>query len=362
MAKSYYDILGVPKNATQEEIKKAYRKLARQYHPDLNPGDAAAAEKFKEISEAYEVLGDEKKRSEYDNPASSFGGFGFDNFTSGGGFSGFGGGIFDDIVNMFSGGRSFSSGESGDIVSDVTLTFEEAAFGATKEVPVTRNKNCDECKGTGAKDGKEYTTCSTCGGSGVIQQIQNTLFGRMVNQRPCNKCRGTGKIIKEKCLKCGGEGIIRESTKLKLTFPAGLEDGQQVSIRGEGSAVKGGGKGDLFIRIHVLPHEYFKRDGINLYMEYPITFIQAALGDKLEIKDLKGDIITLTIPEGTQHGTLFTIRGGGIALKNKKGDLKVKIIIEIPKNLSREQKKLLKSLDDSIKISQYSKIKKFGSK
>ncbi|KAI4453687.1 dnaj 1 mitochondrial-related [Holotrichia oblita] len=367
MAKSFYDILGVPKDASSEEIKKSYRKLARENHPDLHPGDKAAAERFKEISEAYDTLGDEKKRADYDNPASQAfngfgggGGFGGSGFS--GGFSGFGGGgggFFDDIINMFGGGGSGAQESGGDVITDITLTFEEAAFGATKEVPVTRRQSCGECSGTGAKDGKDYTKCATCGGSGVIQQVQDTLFGRMANQRSCPKCSGTGRIIKEKCTTCGGQGIIKVSTKIRLSFPAGLEDGQQVSVRGEGNSLKSGRKGDLFIHIKVLPHKYFKRDGLNLHVDYPITFIQAALGDKLLIDNLKGERVSVTIPEGTQHGTVFSIKGGGIELKHKKGDIKLKIVVEVPKNLSKEQKALLKSLDGTIKPNQYEKLKNF---
>lgn len=351
--KSYYDILGVPKTASQDEIKSAFRKLARQYHPDLHPDDATAAEKFKEINEAYETLGDEKKRAAYDNPQPDMGGFDFRGFTGG---QGFGGGMFDDIFGNIFGGASRGGG---DISTSITLTFEEAAFGTTKEVSLNRVEECADCRGTGAKNGTEYTKCTNCGGTGVIQQVQQTLFGQMANSRPCPRCGGRGKIIKEPCAKCGGKGTIKKASKIRLNFPPGLENDQTVSVRGEGNVV-GGRKGNLNIHIKVTPHKYFRRDGQNLYMEYPITFTQALLGDRVNIKNLKGSDVALNIPEGTQSGAVLTIRGGGLEYGRRKGDILVKVVVEMPKGLTREQRNLVRELQESIKLNQYDKVKNFN--
>ena len=372
--KSYYEVLGVPKTANQDEIKAAYRKLARQYHPDLHPNDPSAAEKFKAVSEAYDTLGDEKKRKDYDNPMmGGFGGTGAGGFSSGGfggfgGFGGGGGGIFDDIFSIFSGGRGTGGmgGAGGqyaevgaNLSADVTLSFEEAAYGATKEINLSRIEACEPCQGTGAKNGTAHAKCETCGGTGAVRQVQETMFGRVASTRACHKCSGSGKIVKESCASCSGKGLKKVSASIRLSFPAGLENGQQVSVRGEGNAVKNGRRGDLLIHVKVLPHKHFIRDGLDLHMSYPITFIQAALGDKVEIVNLKGVKHTLSIPDGTQSGTVLTIRNAGVDKGVRKGDILVKVIVEIPKSISKEQKGLLQELDRNIKIGQYDKVKQF---
>ncbi|MCL2555528.1 MAG: DnaJ domain-containing protein [Firmicutes bacterium] len=365
MAKSYYEVLGVEKSASQDEIKSAYRKLARKYHPDLHPNDKSAAEKFKEVSEAYDTLGDEAKRKDYDNPMSGFGrgggsagagGFGGFDFGGQGGFGGF---DINNIFSMFGGGRGHAEDEIAPIYAEVTLSFEEAAYGATKEVEITRAESCQDCKGNGSKNGTAHEKCSTCGGSGTIRQVQETLFGRVASNRACHKCNGFGKIIKESCPKCSGKGVKKITSKIRLTFPQGLEDNQQVSVRGEGNAGKNGRKGDLLIRVRVLKHKHFVRDGYNLIMNMPITFIQAAVGDKIEVYNLKEDKFILNIPEGTQHGTVLAIKNAGISKGLRKGDILIKILVEVPKNLSKEQKTALKKLDTSLKISQYDKVSKF---
>jgi len=373
MAKSYYDILGVQKTASQDEIKSAHRKLARKYHPDLHPNDKAAAEKFKEVSEAYATLGDEAKRKDYDNPMSQFGrgggagAGGFGGFDFGGFGGGRGGGFSDfdinNIFSMFGAGGGTRGGSPYDdiqpIYTETTLTFEEAAYGATKEVEITRFESCTDCNGNGSKNGTAHEKCAGCGGAGSVRQVQETLFGRVASTRACYKCSGSGKTIKEVCPKCSGKGVNKITKKIRLTFPQGLEDNQQVSVRGEGNTAKNGIKGDLIIRVRVLRHKHFVRDGLNLIMNMPITFIQAAIGDKTEVLNLKNDRFALNIPEGTQHGTTLAIKNAGIAKGLRKGDILVNILIEIPKNISKSQKDTLKKLDTDIKLSQYDRVNRF---
>ncbi len=365
MDKNYYDILGVSKTASQDEIKSAYKKLAFKYHPDHNPGDNAAADKFKEVNEAYQTLGDPDKRAAYDNPASSFGGFG--GGSSGGfngdfgGFSGFGG-IFDNIFNFFGGGSANAHPQGRDVGIRVTLSFEEAAFGTQKEVNVTRTEPCSACNGTGAKNGTEFTKCSTCNGAGKIRQVQNTPIGQVASERVCPKCGGTGKIIKEACPKCFGKAFLRVNTKLKLTFPPLMENGQTVTVRGEGDKVKGGTPGDLVIAVSVTPHKLFTRKGADLYMTYPITMMQALLGDKVKVPAIKGDPLAVTVPEGTQSETTVKVRGGGVDTGKRKGDMYVNLVVDIPKNLTREQKAKAKELAELFKDSQYESVKNFNRK
>lgn len=369
MAKSFYDILGVKKDASQEEIKSAYRKLARQYHPDLHPGDEVAANKFKEISEAYETLSDPQKRAAYDNP-SPFGDFGgAGGFENGfGGFGGFGGGgsIFDSIFDMFGGGgsRGGRSAENigDDITVNVTLTFEEAAFGAQKEVSVTRKEPCPSCNGTGAKGGTKFKTCGTCGGTGRVKQAQDTPFGRVVSERVCPSCRGSGKIIEETCPDCAGRGMLRKTVKLKVNIPAGVETGQVMTVRGEGEKVANGRAGNLQIIINVLPHKIFKRTGADLYVELPVTFIQAALGEKVKVPTLKGTELQFALTEGVKSGSVLKLKGHGITTKRGTGDMYVTVVVELPKKLTKEQKAKIKALEEDIKPEQFDKVKDFNKK
>ncbi len=359
MAKSYYDVLGVSKDASEDEIKSAYRKLARQYHPDLHPNDAAAAERFKEISEAYDTLGDPQKKAAYDNPSPFGGAGGFDGF---GGFGG-GGSIFDSIFDMFGGGSQRAAEDRGaDIEQRVTLTFEEAAFGVAKEIKLTRSEPCVACKGTGAKNGTEYTTCSTCGGQGQVRYAQQTPFGRVSSTRVCSACRGTGKNIKTSCPDCGGRGHIRKNVTLKVNLPAGVESDQVMTVRGEGEKVASGANGNLLLVITVMPHKLFKRRGMDLYLDYPVTFAQAILGEKVEIPTLKGEKFAYTLPEGVLSGTTVRIKGQGITTRRGTGDLYLTIIVDMPKKLSRTQKEKIKDLLDEFKTDQFDKIKDFNKK
>lgn len=376
--RDYYEVLGVDKSVDENDLKKAYRKAAKKYHPDLNPGDAEAEKKFKEVNEAYEVLSDKEKRARYDQFGhagvdpnfGAGGGGGYGDF--GGGFGGFGG--FEDIISeMFGGG--FGGGRSArrnpnaprrgaDTAANVIISFEEAAKGCTKKVKVTRIENCDECSGTGCKAGTSPKTCPTCSGSGFVTRMQRTMLGTMQTQQPCENCRGTGKIIEDPCERCNGKGRIRRTTEREIEIPAGIDDGQIINVRGSGDAgVNGGPDGDLHINVSVRPHPIFERDGYDVFCEIPITLVQAALGDEIIVPTLDGKV-KFTIHEGTQHGDEFKLRGKGIQRLRYagRGDQYVKIIVEIPKNLTREQKEKLKEFDKLSEDKNYKSKRSFAEK
>ncbi len=355
--RDYYEVLGLSKGAGESEIKKAYRSLAKKYHPDLNPGDAEAEKNFKEVNEAYAILSDAEKKAAYDqyghaafDPAS--GGFG------GGGFGGFDGFDFGDIFSSFFGGSGFGGGSSRrngpvrgeDVGIRVTLTFEEAVFGVKKEVSYQKIQKCSDCNGTGAHEGKGIKTCSKCGGSGQVRSAQRTPLGMIQTTHACDECGGTGKIIETPCKSCRGQGYTRVTKKLDVTIPAGIDEGQRIALRGQGNDGKNGGPaGDLVIVVSIKSHKIFERDGRNVYCEVPITFAEATLGADIEIPTLDGEE-TYTIPEGTQTDTVFTLRGRGIPdvnNPNRKGDLMVTVVVEIPKNLSGDQKELLRKFAES---------------
>ena len=373
--RDYYEVLGVQKGASDDEIKKAYRKLAKKYHPDLNPGDKEAEAKFKEIGEANEVLSDPEKRARYDQ----YGFAGVDpNYGAGSGFDGgFGGGFggFDvdlgSIFNdFFGGGSGSSSRRSGprkgeNVRVGVTLTFEEAAFGCEKEVSAPRVENCAKCSGSGSADGSAPETCSACGGSGVVRTVRQTPFGAMQQQTTCQKCGGTGKTVKNPCPTCRGKGKVRKNKKISVKIPAGVDNGQAVRVAGEGSVgSQGGSNGDLLVEVNVLSHPIFEREGSDVICEMPITFVQAALGGDLEVPTLDGKV-RYNIPEGTQTGTTFRLRNKGIPVvgyQNRRGDQYVTVVIETPKNLTKEQKELLKKFGDAAGEEGYTKRKNFFDK
>ena len=358
--RDYYEVLGVSKNATDDEIKKAYRSLAKKYHPDLNPGDAEAEKKFKEANEAYEVLSDSDKRDKYDR----FGHAAFDPSSGGGsGFGGFGGfgGDFDfgDIFSSFFGGSTGSSSrsrrnapiEGDDVGTYVNLTFEEAAFGCKKDIEFSRIEACPDCDATGAERGTTTETCSACRGTGHVTVKRQTMLGFMQTQTPCSPCKGTGKIIKCPCKNCNGKGYIKLRKKFEINIPAGIDHLQRIVKRGQGSAGRNGGpNGDLIIEVRVAEDKIFTRDGNNIFCEVPISFAEAALGAEIDIPILGGGTEKYDIPEGTQTGTSFTLRGRGIPDINsgKKGDLIITVVVETPRNLNSEQKKLLKEFATSL--------------
>ncbi len=357
--RDYYEVLGVGKSATEDEIKKAYRSLAKKYHPDMNPGDKEAEVKFKEVNEAYAVLSDSEKRSKYDR----FGHAAFDPTQGGGsgfgGFGGFGGADFDfgDIFSSFFGGGGSSRSrqnapiEGDDIAARVTISFEEAAFGCKKEVSFARIEGCPECSGSGAEKGTTPETCKTCRGTGRVTVQQQTMLGYMQTQRACSDCRGTGKIIKTPCKNCNGKGRIKINKKLEVNIPAGIDNRQNIILRGQGSAgLNGGPSGDLVIEVRVKEDKIFERDGNNIYCEIPISFVEAALGAEIDVPVLGGGTEKFKIPEGTQSGTDFTLRGKGIPHINsgRKGDLIITVTVETPKNLNAEQKKLLEAFGNSL--------------
>ena len=374
--RDYYEVLGVNKGATDDEIKKAYRKLARKYHPDLNKDNPEAAEKFKEIGEAYEILSDKDKRARYDQ----FGFAGVDpNYGAGQG-GGFGGGFgfedvdLGDIFGSFFGGgfggggsrtnRANAPRQGESIRRTVMLNFEEAAFGCEKEIEIERVEQCTECGGTGAE--KVYTpeTCSNCHGTGTVKQTQRTPFGAFSSTGPCPNCRGTGKIIKKPCKKCRGTGQERRSRKLSVKIPAGIDDGQSVALRGQGGAgVNGGPAGDVIVTVSIRPHPLFQRDGYDVWCEVPISYAQACLGDKLIVPTIDGKV-EYTMPAGTQPGTVFRMRGKGIQAVNGRGrgDQFVKVTLEVPKNLSDHQKELLRKLEDSDTAQNHPQRKSFRDK
>ena len=368
--RDYYEVLGVSKGASEDEIKRAYKKLARKYHPDMNPGDKEAEEKFKEVNEANEVLSDPEKKARYDQ----FGFAGVDpSYGAGaGGAGGYGGGFdFGDLGDIFCSffGGGFGGGQTRrngpqrgeSIRASVAVTFTEAAFGCEKEVSIERSEQCASCKGSGCAPGTTPEICPDCHGSGMVQVQQRTPMGVFASSRPCQRCRGTGKIIHQPCADCGGSGAVRKRKTIKVTIPAGIDHGQTISLRGQGNAGKNGGPaGDLLITVMVRPHELFRREGNDVFCEAPITFRQAVLGATLEIPTIDGPV-KYDIPEGTQTGTVFRLRGKGIPALNGRGrgDQYVTVTIETPRNLNREQKEALKRFDETLGESSYEKRKSF---
>ena len=356
--RDYYEVLGVKKDATADEIKKAYRKLAKENHPDLHPGDKACEERFKEVNEAYEVLSDEEKRKKYDqfghaafDPNAGYGAGGF-----GGGFGGFGDfgdlgdifGSFGDIFGFGGGGAQRSNPNAprkGDnIRSSVSISFEEAAFGCAKEITIGRVEQCPDCKGTGCQPGTTPEVCPDCKGTGTVRTTQRTPFGMVQSTGACPKCKGTGKIIHQPCKTCRGMGMIRRQHKVKVTIPAGIDDGQAISQRGKGNAgANGGPAGDLLVSVIVRPHARFERDGNSVLLQQPISFAQAALGAEIEVPTLDGNV-KMTVPEGTQPGATFRLRGKGIPYLrgSGRGDQFVTVDVVVPKNLTGSQKELLR--------------------
>ena len=365
--RDYYEVLGVAKGAGDAEIKKAYRSLAKKYHPDMNPGDAEAEAKFKEVNEAYAVLSDAEKRSQYDQ----FGHAAFDPSSGGGsGFGGFGGfGDFSDLGDIF--GSFFGGGFGGggaqrrnaptrgeDVGVRLTVTFEEAAFGTKKDVSYHRIQKCSDCGGSGAAKGTSAETCTVCGGSGqrrVTQRIGGMAFQSTTT---CDSCRGTGKIIKTPCSGCKGTGYVKVNKKLGVTIPAGIDDGERIALRSQGCDGRNGGPaGDLIITVMVKGHPVFERDGYNIFCEIPITVAEATLGSEIDVPTLEGSQ-KYSIPEGTQPGTTFTLKGKGIPYinnANRRGDLIFSVNIEVPKGLSEKQKEHMRAFAEACKESNYSK-------
>ena len=352
MAKrDYYEVLGVSKDASPEEIKKAYRQLARKYHPDVNPEDNGAEEKFKEVKDAFDVLSDTNRRAQYDqfghaaegaNGAGGFGGYGQ------GDFAGFGG--FEDIFDTFFGGgggrgrRPAGPQRGNDLRYDLEITLENAAFGLETTVNIPRSETCETCDGSGAKPGTDPETCAHCQGTGQQQVIRNTAFGRFVSVKTCDVCRGEGKMIKEPCPTCHGNGHVQRERKIEVKIPAGVDTGSRLRVSGEGEAGnRGGPPGDLYIMMHVKKHKVFKREGDDIIVEMPVSFAQATLGTELEVPTLDGKA-RLKVPEGTQPGTFFRLRGKGIPhLRGYgKGDQHVRVNVDIPRKLTAKQKELLR--------------------
>ena len=371
--RDYYEVLGVSKGASEDEIKRAYKKLARKYHPDMNPGDKEAEEKFKEVNEANEVLSNPEKKAKYDQ----FGFAGVDpNYGADqGGYGGAGGFDFGDLGDIF--GSFFGGGFGGggrrnpnapqrgeSIRASLSVDFTEAAFGCEKSITIDRSEQCPTCKGKGCAPGTTPEVCTECHGTGTVTQAQRTPFGMMQSQTVCPKCRGKGQIIHQPCPDCRGAGVVRKRRTIQVNIPAGIDNGQTISLRGQGHSGKNGGPaGDLLITVMVRPHEIFRRDGTAVFCEAPITFTQAVLGGTLEIPTIDGKV-KYDIPEGTQTGTVFRLRGKGIPVLNGRGrgDQYVTVNIETPRNLNREQKEALKKFSESLGEGNYEKHKNFFGK
>ncbi len=383
--RDYYEVLGVKKDASDDEIKKAFRRLAKEYHPDLHPGDKNAEAKFKEINEAYGVLSDKEVRARYDqygfagvdpnfsaNAAAGFTGDIGDilNDLFGGGFGSiFGGGFGGDDIFGFGGSRSRSGPQKGSSVRiGVTVSFLDAAFGVKKEVTIPRTETCEVCGGTGCEPGTTPEVCSDCGGTGTVTRQQRTPFGVMQSRGQCPKCGGSGKIIHSPCKSCRGNGIVRKQKKISVNIPAGIDDGQTISVSGQGNAgVNGGPAGDLLITVRVEEHDVFSRDGSSVMCEIPVTVTQAILGCELQVPTIDGTV-KYNLPAGTQSGTIFRLRGKGIPFirGGGRGDQYVTVRVEIPKELTAEQRDLVEKLDATLGGSGASeggsKFKKFRKK
>ncbi|KGK88777.1 molecular chaperone DnaJ [Desulfosporosinus sp. HMP52] len=343
MKRDNYEVLGVERNASEQDIKKAYRKLARQYHPDVNPGNKEAEEKFKEVTEAYDVLSDPQKRARYDQFGDADPGMG--------GFGDAGG--FGDIFDMFFGGGGGGQRRNGpqrgsDLRYAMTLTFEEAAFGVEKEIQIPKDETCSDCQGSGAAPGTHPTTCSQCHGSGQVKVTQRTPFGHIQTARTCQTCNGEGRTVSSPCSTCHGQGKVRKVKTLKINVPEGSEDGLNLRLSGDGEAgSKGGPPGDLYIILQVKPHKFFERDGNDVYCEIPITFVQAALGAEVDVPTLDG-VVKMKVPEGTQTATIFRLKGHGIPRRRGtgRGDQHVRVVLTTPTKLNEKQKKLLRDFGE----------------
>ena len=349
--RDYYEVLGVSKGASEDELKKAYRKLAKENHPDLHPGDKECEARFKEINEAYEVLSDSDKRAKYDqfghaafDPNQGFGG-GFGGFEGFGGFGDIFGDIFGGFGGFGGGGRNPNAPRKGDnLRATVNIKFEEAAFGVKKEVFVAKVEQCPDCKGTGCAEGTTAEVCPDCKGTGSVKTTQRTPFGMVQSTGQCPKCKGRGKIIHTPCKSCRGVGSVRRQHKVTVSVPAGIDDGQTISLRGQGNAgINGGPAGDLLITVLVQPHARFERDGASILLEQEVSFAQAALGSEIEVPTLDGKV-KLNIPEGTQPGSVFRLKGKGVPYlrANGRGDQFVTVKVAVPKNMSSAQKEALR--------------------
>ncbi len=366
-AKDYYKILGVEKTASADEIKSAYRKLAKQYHPDLHPDDKDAAEKFKEINEAYSVVGDAEKRGKYDRGEMDMdGSAGYNPFGGSGGFTASG---FDDIFDMFTGAFGFGGGSStrrrsastvgSDLTQNVELSFMESIRGCKKTIRFTRVEKCKTCNGTGAKDDSCVKTCDKCGGSGQVRRSQNTIFGQQVTIGPCDKCGGTGKIVTDTCKACSGKGVTTVNRTIDVSIPAGVENGTVLQLSGEGNAVKGGSRnGNLLLVISVKPNKVFKRDGLDLYVDVPVSFKTAVCGGDIQVPSPDG-IFIHNLAEGTSNGSTIRFRGKGVKSQRGMGDLYVKVQVEVPKSISRSQRKALDDFEKETSLKNYAQQKAY---
>lgn len=374
--RDYYEVLGLTKGASDDEIKKAFRKMAMKYHPDKNPGDKEAEEKFKEVNEAYGVLSDPDKKSKYDrfghagvDPSAGFGG-------GAGGFGGFGG--FEDIFDMFTGGGGFGGfggfggqqrrnngpRKGADLQKAISITFEEAAFGCKKEIEISKFVKCGTCNGEGTKPGTSKKTCPVCNGSGQVSSVQRTPFGQFQSVTQCGNCGGTGQINESPCDDCKGTGKVRKSVKIAVDIPAGVDNESVIPIRGQGEpGTNGGPNGDLYIVLSVKPHKVFKRSGSDLYLEIPISFDQAALGADITVPTLEGKV-SYKVPAGTQPGTTFRLKGKGVKnlRTDKMGDLYVKVNLEVPTKLNHKQKKAIEEMGKTVTEDCYQKKSGFAEK
>ncbi|XKT75009.1 MAG: molecular chaperone DnaJ [Patescibacteria group bacterium UBA2103] len=348
MNKDYYQILEVEKSASQDDIKKAFRKLAQKYHPDKKTGDEA---KFKEVSEAYSVLGNEQKRKEYDSYGRTFAG-GQGGFNGGGfDFSGFQGADIDldDILGGFGdifGGRRARTRRGRDISMDTEISFKESVFGTTKKILIAKVSKCDECEGTGAKKGTDMETCSTCNGQGKVHETRNSVFGQFSTVAECSACAGSGKVPKERCTHCQGEGIRKQEEEISITIPAGINNGEMIRMTGHGEAIKNGQAGDLYIKVHVTPHEIFTRSGANLVAEVPLTLTDALLGTTHNLTTLEGKKLEVKISPMKKAEEILRVRGYGVPQGSDRGDILLKITVTLPQKLSSTQKKLVGELKE----------------
>lgn len=371
--RDYYEVLGVPKNASEDDIKKAYRRLAKQYHPDMNPGDKSAEEKFKEVSEAYEILSDAQKRQRYDayghagvDPTYGAGG-------AGGGYAGPGvdiGDIFGDIFGDFFGTRSARRNPNApvagaDIQSSMTIEFKEAVFGCKKFVRVDRNETCSECGGSGAAKGTSPETCATCGGRGQVRTQQSTPFGTFSNTRTCVTCAGSGRVIRTPCAACRGGGMVSRLRNIEVSVPAGIASGQTLQLGRQGhQGRRGGPAGDLLITVTVRPHPLFARKGYDLHIDVPISITQASLGCEIDVPTIDGDTVRQRVSEGTPDDTVLKIKGRGVPYLNdrRRGNLYVRLVVDVPRGLSRRQKELLKEFESLCDSKSYDKKREYDDK